>query len=358
MRSIRDNLAHVRGQLGPNPAKVALVAKADAYGHGLLPVCRYAAVNGADAIAVATVQEGVSLRESGVEVPVMVMSPILPVECEQAVFYGLEVFVENVVMAKVMDAAAGKQSREARLHLKVDTGIHRFGCAPKDAANIAHEIVGFGHTKLVGLAQHFSDSSGDEQATAKQLWVFEQALKECRARSVKFEQIHLANSGAAVKYPASRGTLVRIGVLAYGVDPYGLTNGGVKPALSWFARVTSLRMVPAGSHVGYAGTYTSKAQTVVATVCVGYGDGFIRSLSNKGVVAVGGTLAPVVGLVCMDQLLIDATGVPGLEIGSVVELIGPNVSAADQAKRAGTNVHEILTSVTARVPRRYVYPDD
>ncbi|MBS1707304.1 MAG: alanine racemase [Armatimonadetes bacterium] len=357
LRCLRDNLAYVRAQMGTSPVQIALVAKADAYGHGLLPVCRFAATNGADAIAVATVQEGVSLREAGVEVPVMVMSPILPAECDQAVFYNLEVFVENATLAKAMDSAAAKQSRTARLHLKVDTGLHRYGCPPKDASTIAHDIDGYSNTKLVGLCQHFSDSSADEASTAKQLWIFEQALKECRARSVKFEQVHMANSGAAIKYPASRGTMVRVGVLAYGVDPFGLTAGSVRPVSSWFGRVLSLRMVPAGAKLGYAGTYTTSRQTVVATVGVGYGDGYTRALSNKGFTAVNGQKAAVIGLVCMDQMLIDVTGITDVGIGTVVELIGPNVSATELAKLAGTNAHEILTNVTARVPRRYVYPD-
>lgn len=357
LRNVRDNIAYVRSQLGAGGAQVALVAKADAYGHGLLPVCRFAAANGADVIAVATVQEGVSLREAGVECPIMVMSPILAVDCEQAVFYNLEVFVENVALAKAMDTAAAKQARQARLHLKVDTGLHRYGCAPKDASTIAHEIDGFSNSKLVGLCQHFSDSTADEQLTAKQLWIFDQALKECRARSVKFEHVHMANSGAAMKYPASRGTLVRIGILAYGVDPFAITKGAVKPALSWFARITSLRMVPAGAKLGYAGTYTTTRQTVVATVGVGYGDGYSRSLSSKGFVAVNGQRAGVIGLVCMDQLLVDATGISDVAIGTVVELLGAHVSSAELAQAAGTNAHEILTSVTARVPRRYVYPD-
>ncbi|MBX3110814.1 MAG: alanine racemase [Fimbriimonadaceae bacterium] len=358
LRVLRGNLAYVRSQLGAGGAQIALVAKADAYGHGLLPVCRFAVAHGADAVAVATVQEGVSLREAGVECPVMVMSPILPVDCEQAVFYNLDVFVENVALAKAMDVAAARQTREARVHLKVDTGLHRFGCAPKDASTIAHEIDGFTNCRLVGLCQHFSDSSSDEQSTAKQLWIFDQAHKECRARSVKFEHVHMANSGAALKYPASRGTMVRIGVLAYGVDPFGLTNGAVTPAMSWFGRVTSLRMVPAGAKLGYAGTFTTTRQTVVATVGVGYGDGYQRHLSNKGFVALNGQRAAVIGLVCMDQLLVDATGIQNLAVGSVAELLGPNVSASELASLAGTNAHEILTGITARVPRRYVYPEN
>ena len=350
------NLQAVRS-FGKPGAEIALVCKADAYGHGLGPVGRFAAVNGADWLAVATVQEGVTLRDAGVAGPVMVMSPMLPVEADQAVFYGLDAFIESAEMAKVFSSAASSVGRAARIHLKVDTGLHRFGCRPADAGQIVSETLKLPGLQLVGIGQHFVDSSTDPERTRAQAGEFRSLVKGLHDRTGHtFLHIHAANSAGHCRDSFPEANLARIGILAYGVDPFNLTNGRVRPVLSWFSRVTSVREIPAGETVSYNGTWRAERRSRLATLGLGYGDGYPRNLSNNGFVWLHGKSAPVVGLVCMDQTVIDVTDVPQTQIGDTVEIVGTNVPVPELARSTGTNSHEILTRIMSRVSRRYIYP--
>ena len=346
--AIGHNLSLVRSLVGPGVA-IALVTKADGYGHGLIPVSRYAARNGADWIAVATVQEGIALRDAGLDCPMMVLSPMLTIEAEQAVFYGLDVVVERYETAEAMSAAASS-SRVARVHLKVDTGLSRFGVMPDAAAEVAERIASLPNVELLGLSQHYSSGS-DEEVTQVQSDLFQKALNECKARGISFKWVHSANSTTTVMIPSTRRDLVRIGMVAYGFGDLS-REMGCKPALSWKARVTAMRTVPAGTSLSYGGTYTVEKESTIATVGVGYGDGYPRGASNRGFVTVGGRQAPVIGAVCMDQLLLDVTGF-GVEIGDTATLIGDGVTADDLAEAACTTAHEVLTRIMSRVPRRY-----
>ena len=344
-------LSLVRKTVGEGVA-IALVTKADAYGHGLIPVSRYAARNGADWIAVATVQEGIALRDAGMDVPVIVLSPMLPVEAEQAVFYGLDVVVERPETAEALSSAASPE-RQARVHLKVDTGLSRFGASPEEAASVATKIAALPNLSLVGISQHFSEAS-DDATTLLQAERFESALADCEKQGLEFEQVHMANSTAASNRPESRKTLVRIGMSAYGFGNPA-QELGCKPVLSCSARVTAIRTVPAGTALSYGGTHTVRRESRIATVGVGYGDGYPRSASGRSNVVLHGSAAPVVGAVCMDQLLADVTDIPNVEIGDVATLIGEGATADALAEAAGTIAHEILTRIMSRVPRRYEF---
>lgn len=351
LEALAHNLAVIRRRLKPQ-VKLMLVAKADAYGHGLVPVCRYADRNGADWFGVATVPEGITLRESGIERPVAVISPTLPDEADQAVFYGLDALVESVSSASAFSRAATKLKRTARLHLEVDTGISRFGCPPEQAATVAQQVASLPGVQLVGLAQHFVDSTNDSPKSEGQMQAFHQALSQV---DLPLEVVHMANSGGTLRHPGSHHDLVRVGHLAYGFDPGGLAGGEVKPVLSWYARVTAIRTIPAGATVGYASTFRASRPTAIATLGVGYGDGFPRCLSNEGFVRFGEVDAPVVGLICMDQTLVDVTDVPGVRLGQVASVIGAGIGVERVAAWARTNSHEIVTRIMSRVPRRYRY---
>lgn len=348
------NLSVVR-ELLPEDCSVALVCKADAYGHGLVPTGRFAARHGADWLGVATVQEGVALREAGVDARVMVMSPVLDVEAEQAVFYGLDVFVESVAMGRVFGAAGVKTGRVARLHLKVDTGLHRFGVGVDSAVEVGLALKGIEGVDLVGISHHFVDSAVDMEKTAWQDGVFRRLVDVFGSRDVTFAFVHEANSAGIVR--TRFGNLVRVGIFAYGIDPAGLVADGLVPVMRWFARVTSMRSVAAGETVGYSSTYRLERPSRIATLGVGYGDGYARALSSRGVVWLGGKRCPVVGLICMDQMLVDVTDCERVGVGDTAELFGSNLSVAELAKIAGTNSHDLLCRVMARVSRRYLYPE-
>jgi alanine racemase len=347
------NLQRIRSAIGPPPPALALVAKADAYGHGLGPIARHAVQNGADWLAVAAVSEGVALRDAGLECPVLTLSPILPEEAEQAVFYGLDASVESLEVAEALSQAAVRQGRSARLHLKVDTGLNRFGAKPHQAVERAAAIMRLPGIELAGLSQHFIDSATRPDLSAQQWSHFRQVVEECRAMGFS-GMAHGANSAAALRIPESRQDLIRVGLAAYGVDPHGLLNGAAEPVMRMKARVLSMRRAEAGETVGYNATHTLERAATIATLGAGYGDGIPRAMSGKGFVEAHGQRLPIVGLICMDQMMIDATAAPELSLGDAVEIFGERISASECAAWAGTNSHEILTRIMPRAPRRYL----
>lgn len=353
--ALAHNLAEVRKRVTDPKVGIALVTKADAYGHGLVPVSRFALRNGADWAAVATVQEGIALRDAGIEAPIIALSPILDIEAEQAVFYDLDVLTENLDTARALDAAARAVGKPGRIHLKVDTGLHRFGCDPEQAVALALAIREMPDLRLVGICQHFADSSRDPDFTRLQIDRWLDVLKACEEAGLAFEIVQAANSAGAVRHPEAWGTLVRVGIIGYGIDPFNLLEGQAKPVLRWTARLTAIRSASKGDPVGYSGTWVLERDSRLATVGAGYGDGYPRTLSSKGVVEIRGRHAQVVGLVCMDQIIVDVTDIPDAEIGDEVLLIGDGVQVPLLARLADTNSHEIVTRIMSRVPRRYHY---
>jgi alanine racemase len=353
LTALAHNLGAIRRRLGPSPPEIALVAKADAYGHGLVPVARHALRHGADWAAVATVQEGIALRDAGVDSRIAVLSPILPVEAEQAVFYGFDILFEEEEVLKALGGAAVGMGRTANVHLKVDTGIHRFGCSPDSALALARAAMAQEGVELVGLAQHFADSSRDPVTTRHQLDAFQAVAATLRAEGIDPPVVHAANSAGTLTWPDSLFTMVRVGLAAYGIDPFGWLGGEARPVMAWWSRVTSVRSVARGQAVGYSGTAVLERDSVLATVGVGYGDGYPRALSNRAAMEVHGRLAPVVGLVCMDQTILDVTDCPPVAVGDSVRVIGGQASASSLAEAAQTNAHEIVTRLMSRVPRKY-----
>lgn len=352
--ALRHNLGLVRSAIGPD-VNLALVAKADAYGHGLVPTSSYALHHGADWVAVATVQEGVALREAGIDAPILVISPTLGIEAEDAVFYDLRVLLEDESTAKDLSEAATRMGKTAVVHLEVDTGLARFGCPVEQAADRALAIRSLGSITLEGLSTHFANSSWDVLGTEDQIRSFDRALAFCEAAGLTFDVVHVANSAGAVRYPNARRQMVRTGIACYGIDPYNLFAGEERPVLSWNARVMVVRELPPNSPVSYAGTYRTKGTEKIATLGVGYGDGYPRNLSNRGHVFIHGQPAPIVGLICMDQVLVDVSRIPQTSPGDVAELFGPNIRVPDLARIAETNPHELTCRIMPRVPRHYRY---
>jgi alanine racemase len=285
------------------------------------------------------------LRDAGIEKPIVVISPILAVEAEQAVFYRLRTLVERLEIAGALSHAAVDQDSTAIIHLEVETGLARFGAMPSEALDLACNIASLPGVKLEGLSTHFANSGRDPETTNLQLERFHRVLADCETAGLHFDVVHAATSAGAVRYPASRHDLVRIGLGAYGIEPYGLFEGVGKPVMTWKARVMALRDLPQGSPVSYSGTFTTSRRTVVATLGVGYGDGYPRALSNKGVVILNGVECPVIGLVCMDQVLVDATDLGSVTLGDEAILLGGQVPADRLSALIDTTPHEITTRI-------------
>jgi len=353
LNALRHNLQTIRGRL-PAGVKLALVTKADAYGHGLVPVTRAAMQCEVDFIAVATVQEGIALREGEIEAPILVMAPTLPMEAKSAVFYGLRNLVESFDAAKAISEAAVALDIDAKIHLKIDTGMARFGVKADDAPDLASRIAALPRVELEGAATHFSNSGREPEYTRWQMSRFENALEQMAARGVTVKVRHCANSGALVRFPAAFMDMARIGILAYGISHVGETDLDIIPVMTWKARIMALRELPAGSKVSYNLTWEAPRRTLIATLGVGYGDGYHRALSNRGAVVVRGQIAPIRGIVCMDQMMIDVTDIPDVELGDVVGLVEGPINAEYLADIVQTTPHEITTRIMTRVPRKYV----
>ncbi|MBS1720458.1 MAG: alanine racemase [Armatimonadetes bacterium] len=352
LQALRENLNVLRETLGHGGAEIAFVVKSDAYGHGLGPIAKASESMAVDWFAVATVQEGVQIREAGGTKPIMVIAPTLAEEASQAVRFDLDVLVDSLEMLEALGREGIAQGKKARVHLEVDTGLARFGCQPGDFAEFYQAAMQVPGIEVAGASTHFINSAGDRPATLRQIDDFFGAVDQVGRD--KLRHLHIANSAGAVHYQEARLNIVRIGISAFGADSYGLFAERVQPVLHWYARVTSLRTLPAGSPVGYNSTYRTSRETRIATLAVGYGDGYGRDLSNRGVVALHGKLAPVIGNVCMDQMMVDVTDIPEVQLGDTAELLGKQIRIQDMAKQAGTITHEISCRLTPRVPRVYI----
>jgi alanine racemase len=353
LSAFRSNIGEIRSAIGPK-VKLCLVMKADSYGHGLIPMARAAARFGADWIAVATVQEGIALREAEIDAPILVLAPALPIESAQVVFYDLRSQLESLESAAAISAAAMSQSKIANVHMKIDTGMARFGVHPQRALQLAQEILALPNVELEGAATHFADSSRNPEFTKKQFETFQAVLCEMQAHNIVPKIRHAGNSGSILKYPEFNLDMVRVGIFAYGISHQGPTRLNLRPVLTWKARIMAMRELPKGAKVGYNTTYETTRPSRIATLGVGYGDGYHRMLSNKGFVVIHNQRAPIRGLVCMDQMMVDVTDIPTAQVGDEAVLLGEAAPAHEFASLVGTTPHEFPTRIMSRVPRRYL----
>lgn len=350
-----SNLASIRRRVGGR--KVMAAVKADAYGHGLEAVGRRLEKAGVDYLAVAFVEEGVRLRRAGVKIPVLVLTAL---EDEgEAVRQGLTVTVYSERVVPRLERAASGLRRKVRVHLDVDTGMGRIGVPPDQALAVAKRILASDHLVLEGVYTHFSASDDPKDPyTARQLRVFREVLESWRREGLPRPLVHAANSGAVMHVPESWFDMVRPGIALYGYGPGQDPFPGVRPVLSWRTEVFHLKTVTRRTGIGYGHTYTAAPGRMIATLPVGYADGYNRLLSNRGTVLVKGRPVPVVGRVSMDQITVDVTGIGGVEVGTEVTLIGgrgeARVTAADLARLCGTIPYEVLCGIGRRVRRVYV----
>ena len=351
--AFRHNLTVLSKRL---PRSVGLVAvlKADAYGHGAVPLARAANVLQSRlwGFGVSSVEEGLELRQAGVTNRVLILGSVYPFENFGPVLdAGLTPTVASQASALALARWAKKKGRPATCHVKIDTGMGRIGMSPATARETLPSLKNNPWLRVEGVYTHLAcaDRAG---ATARQLTLFDQATG-----TLPGILRHAANSGAALARPASRYDLVRPGLALYGEVPWAGVPGAaeLRPVLSWKTRVVFLKKVQAGTPLSYGWTWRARRASRIATLPVGYGDGFRRELSNRGTVLVRGRTCPVVGRVTMDQVLVDVTGSPPVSVGDEVVLLGAQgrqrVTAGSMADAAGTIPYEILCGISKRVPR-------
>jgi len=359
--ALRRNFRKARELAGPG-VKVLAVVKANAYGHGILRVAREFVAEGADYLGVAVLEEGVYLRENGVEAPILVLGPASTAQIPSFIEHRLDLTLPSVEKARAISAAAVAAGKTARVHLKIDTGMGRIGCTVDEAVVLARQITREKHLILEGTATHLSVADSldpaDRAYTRRQLDGFEKALASMRAEKIDPGIVHAANSGAVVLYPEASYNMVRPGILVYGYAPSPELEGRipVKPVMELETQVVSIKKITAGTAVSYGRIWTASEDTFIATIPVGYADGLNRQLSPGLRVRIGGETFPVVGRICMDQCMIDIGADPWVQRWDHATIFGPApsaVSAQTLADQLGTIPYEITCAINKRVPRVY-----
>jgi alanine racemase len=356
-------------------ARLLVAVKANAYGHGLVEVARRALESGADALGVARMPEALALRDAGIDAPILVFGFTPPSDVEDLVRHDLIQTVYALETARAYADGIGKSGGRLKVHLKVDTGMGRLGILPDarryvepgmdisdDAVREVTDIAGLSALTLEGIFTHFASSdSADKRFAEKQFATFMAFLDQLKHSGIEFEVRHAANSGAIIDLPHTHLDMVRAGVSLYGLYPSGEVDKSriiLTPVMTLKARIVHLKKVPAGFPVSYGMTHTTPAPTVIATVPVGYADGFNRRSSNRGHMLVNGQRAPIVGRVCMDLTMIDVGHIPGVAVEDEVVILGRQaneaITADELAGLLGTINYEVTSAITARVPRVYL----
>jgi alanine racemase len=351
--SLTHNFNVVKGLL-KRGVRVLSVVKADGYGHGAVEVSRVLVEAGTDMLGVASVEEAVELREYGIEVPILLLGGMRPDEASVVVEYSLTPCVFSLDAVQTLDEESGKAAKRSPYHLKIDTGMTRLGISPGEAEAFLSVLAGLKHVVMEGALTHLASAFSDSpDITREQLHRFSEVASLIRSKGFRPRYLHSANSAAIQRYPESHLDLVRPGIMLYGSE--GLNGIPLKPVMKLKTKIIQLRSVPAGTPVSYGGTFVTARPSVIATLPIGYADGYMRRLSNRAKVSVRDGLAPVVGTVCMDLITVDVTDVEGISVGDEVVLFGDGgVSVDSVARWADTISYEILSMTGKRVPRRYV----
>lgn len=351
-----------------SPAAVMPILKANAYGHGLVEVARHFASLGVPYLGVAFLEEGILLREYGVTTPILVLGGILGNQVPLFLEYDLTLTASSVEKLTQTNDAARAMGKTAKVHLKIDTGMERIGVHYYSAAELLETALICEYCQVEGIFSHFANSDAADLASAHlQLERFCEVLGFYEERDLPFPIRHIANSGGILQLPDSHFDMVRAGILLYGVYPTAEVKRTipVRPALSWKSQVVYFKVVQPGHPVSYGSTWQSDHMVRVVTIPVGYGDGYFRSLSNRSEVIIRGKKYPVIGQVCMDQMMVNIewesayNGDEVLLIGEAGDASGEVVSitCGDLAQWAGTIPYEILTNINTRVPRLYLKDD-
>lgn len=360
--ALAHNLEAIRGRTG---TAVMGIIKANAYGHGLVPVAKQLEARGVDQLGVAFVEEGMALRRAGVRTPILVMGGIYGRQIAHFIENDLEITVSSLDKLRLVEEAAEALGQRAVVHLKIDTGMNRIGVRSEACGPFVEAAMGSRHCVVKGVYSHLA--CADDPAhpmTALQLERFlaacAQVERACARSRAPMPIRHLANSGGVLHFPATWLDMVRPGIALFGAmpDPAARDTVGLKPVLSLSTRVVYFKVVRAGATVSYGATWTAAQDTRVVTLPIGYGDGWPRALSSRGEVLLRGARMPMVGRVCMDQFMVDlgptGTAYNDDEVVLIGEQDGERIRVEAVAEAAGTIPYEILTGLNERIPREYV----
>ncbi len=358
LNALAFNYRQVRKRT-PKGAKLLAVVKADAYGHGAIPVSLRLERLGVEYLGVAIPEEGVELRKGGVKAPILVLGGIFGGDVDQIFRFNLTPVAFRKDWLKLLSKEAERRKKRVRVHLKVDTGMGRLGVPLAHWPAFLKEIRDFRKMEIEGILSHFSMTEEEEGFTQLQWENFLGAVEMAKEIGISCKYLHMASSAMLAASPSYSGNLVRPGIMLYGSYPSPMSQGLIelKPVMTLRTRIHFLKSVPPGSRISYGGTFVTRRESLIATLPIGYADGYSRQLSNRGEVLIRGKRAPVVGKVCMDFIMVDVTGIPNVSIGDEVVLMGSQgkeqVTAEEIADKIKSISYEIFCTVGKRIPRIY-----
>lgn len=358
---IASNLQAIKAYVG-NDKEVMVIIKADGYGHGAIPIARQLYEAGIDSIGVATMGEAISLRKYGIDIPILILGYIPENEYDNLLRFDISQTVYKYSMAVGISKAAEKANKKAKIHLKIDTGMGRLGFFPNQET--IEEICRLNENpflELEGIFTHFAQADACSQIfTNLQINDFNQFIEALEKKGVHILKKHASNSAGVLAYPDAHFDLVRTGIILYGLYPSETMDKSlipIKPSLSLKSNIIFLKEVEAGTPISYGCTYITDKHCKIATIPVGYGDGYPRSLSSRGRILVRGQYAPIIGRICMDQFMVDVTHIEGVQEGDEAVLIGTqkdhSISVEEIADLDGTLNYEIVCQLGKRIPRLY-----
>ena len=359
LKAIRNNVRRLRERV--QPAEVMAVVKADAYGHGAIPVAQTALAAGASQLAVALLEEGIELRRAQIAAPILVFGGFFEKQIDSFIENDLHFTLYDLRLAEIVSRRAQALGRVAQAHVKIDTGMGRVGLLPAEVIKVIPAMAKLPHLELIGLCTHFASSdSRDKTYAHRQLEQFNAIVQQLAQRDLRFKYLHAANSGAILDLPQSYFNLVRPGMIMYGYYPSDETSESIplEPAMSLRTEILHVKRVPAGTFISYNSTFQTHETTTIATLPIGYADGVPRRFSSNFEVLVRGRRCPLIGRVCMDQIMIDLGDMQDVHASEEVVLLGKQgdeeISICEWCRRLETIPYEVTCGISRRVARIYV----
>jgi len=363
LNNLRNNLSIVRSSI-QRDVKIMAMVKANAYGHGLYEISSELLKQGVEYLGVAFLEEGIYLRKCGITAPIVVLGAINADQIEEFINHDIEITSSSIDKSIAIAAVAKNMGKDAKIHLKIDTGMERIGVHWYHAEQFIEKSYECESITIKGICSHFAKAEIDPDFTCQQMKRFESVLNMMEKKRLLPELIHIANSAGIINYKNSHYTMVRPGIMLYGYNPNGYLSEvrfgdrKLKPVMTLKTKVAYFKVVQAQTGISYNHTYTTDKQTRIVTLPIGYGDGFFRQLSNKGEVIIRGKKYPVVGTVCMDQCMVDigmdGTAYNGDDVLLFGEMDGNTLPLESLCGSVGTITYEFLSSITSRVPRIYI----
>ena len=358
LKAISENLKKIKKYV-KGKVEIAPVLKADAYGEGAVRLKNILEENKIKTIAVALTDEAIILRNSGFTQKILILNELLDAELEEIVKYNLTPRISVLEIAQKLNNIAKKANKIVDFHIEIDTGMGRSGIKPSEAEEYVKQLQQLNNLKLEGIFTHFASADTNPEFTDLQIMIFNNTVKKLENQGIKFKYIHSSASSGIINFiNKTKGNLIRPGILVYGYLPNkNMENKiDVKPTASLKSKIVLIKEVETGTTISYSGKYITPRASKIATIPLGYADGIRRALSNRGRVFINGKYAPIVGLVCMDEFMVDVTDIPNVKIGDeVIIWDNKNIKLEEIANLCDTINYEILCTIGKRVRRKYLY---